>query len=286
MALTSEYVGTAGPTVTETLEDRWVMNYAASIFDRNPVYFDNRDDRVLPAHPAYLSHLEWEAIVGAYSALDPQIHPDERIRGVHTFNDTEIFRPLHSGDTVSCTSTVVGVDSRRSGAQIEVETTTAFPDETVVARSLTTTVFRGVDLVGEPRSIRTVESPSVTASGRTPLRQETIEIDSLAAHVFSECARDYNPIHTDLRVATKAELPGLVLHGTATFALTLSSIVNHEAGGDPTRVRRFSGRLGAMVMCPSTQTLEVDTGDDGSFGFTLRTAEGADAVRGGRVELA
>ena len=44
-------MGLTGSAVTETLEDRWVSNYAASVGDTNVAYYDNRGSVALPAHP-------------------------------------------------------------------------------------------------------------------------------------------------------------------------------------------------------------------------------------------
>jgi acyl dehydratase len=76
-----------------------------------------------------------------------------------------------------------------------------------------------------------------------------------AAHVYSECARIWNPIHTDIAVARGAGLPGLILHGTATVALAVSQVVTHDLGGDPARVSELTARLTGMVGLPSTLTV-------------------------------
>lgn len=289
MPLNSSLVGTVGPACIEQLEDRWVMSYAAAVLDRNPVYFDNLDGRILPAHPAYISHQEWEAISALHEVIEG-LTLQERQRGVHSFNDTRIFRPIHSGDTISCVARVESVESRRAGGRLTLRIDTSNADGDLVASSVTKTVFRGVGVEGPDTGL---ENAAVTTAGSDdawstePTRVQQVDIDSLAAHIFSECARDYSPIHTDIAVATKAGLPGLILHGTGTFALALSDLTNHEAGGDPTRVRRFGGRLGAMVLCPSTLRLEVrvHTDDPARHRFDLITGEGGAAIADGFLEI-
>ena len=72
-----------------------------------------------------------------------------------------------------------------------------------------------------------------------------------AAHVYTEGARIYNPIHTDIAIARAAGLPGLILHGTATLALAVSRLVARDLDGDPTRVRGVTARFAGMVLMPS-----------------------------------
>ena len=51
-----------------------------------------------------------------------------------------------------------------------------------------------------------------------PRNEIRVPIGAGAAHVYTECARIWNPIHTDTAVTAKAGLPGIILHGTATLA--------------------------------------------------------------------
>ena len=131
--------------------------------------------------------------------------------------------------------------------------------------------------------------PGVGGGGPTRWRQP---IAATAAHVYTECARIWNPIHTDPAVAHAAGLPGIILHGTATLALGVSRIVEAFADGHPERVRRISGRFGAMVALPSaieTQVLARVPATDGTaheIWFEVRNAEGDPAVRAGCVVVA
>jgi acyl dehydratase len=120
-------------------------------------------------------------------------------------------------------------------------------------------------------------------------REHRLPISAGAAHVYTECARIWNPIHTDAAVAAKAGLPGLILHGTATLAMVVSSIIEAEAGGDPERVAQIYGRFGAMVLMPSEITVRIVGRDKVAAGdavfFETLSAEGGRAVRDGVVLL-
>ena len=99
-------------------------------------------------------------------------------------------------------------------------------------------------------------------------------------------------IHTDVAVARSAGLPDIVLHGTATLALAVTSIVERLAGGDPAPVRRIGARFGAVVLMPSTVEIRVVARHPGSVAdgveqvwFEVRTQDGAPAIRDGFVVL-
>lgn len=255
MPLDSSTIGLTGASVHERLDNRWLMNYAASVDDKHDVYFDTLASKPVPAHPSYISHLEWDAI-GTLLAAMPILTPEERLRGVHSFNDTTIHRALRAGDEVTSTATVVGVDSRRSGGRLTIEIATVDNSRTPLVTSYVSTVFRGVPVQGDDviAAFPTVRETDWEAD---PIRSESIAISRIAPHVFSECARDYNPIHTDAAVARTAGLPGIIMHGTGLFALAVSSLVANESNGDPLQTNRIRGRLGAMVLCPSTIELHV-----------------------------
>src|SRR5207245_613855 len=78
-----------------------------------------------------------------------------------------------------------------------------------------------------------------------------------AADVYTECARIWNPVHTDAAVAAAAGLPAIILHGTATLAMAVSRIVMAEAGGDPERIAEVYGRFGGMVLMPSDVMVRI-----------------------------
>jgi len=70
--------------------------------------------------------------------------------------------------------------------------------------------------------------------------------------VYSECARIWNPIHTDVAVARAAGLPDPILHGSATLALAVSQVIRRDLDGDPARVRAIAVRFTGMVAMPSS----------------------------------
>ncbi|WP_029088302.1 MaoC/PaaZ C-terminal domain-containing protein [Brevibacterium album] len=279
MPLETVWVGAVGDAARDIVEDRWTMNYAASVYDENDRYYENRG-AVPSVHPTYVSQLEWAAIGNLYERLGG-LSETERRRGVHSWNHTVLHETFGRGCTLESTAVVVGVDTRRSGGRytVKVETTCAGRP---VATSFTSTIFRDVAVRGDDV---VPELPAVPdAPDAAPARIESIPLSALALYHFSECARDYGAIHTDRAVAEAAGLPGLILHGTGTYAYVLSSITNNEAGGDPGRILGFTGRLGAMIVCPST--VELRTFIDGdTIHYTLINQDGDAAISQGVVRL-
>ena len=81
-----------------------------------------------------------------------------------------------------------------------------------------------------------------------------------------------------------AGLPDIILHGTATLALAVSRIVDTFADGDPTRITRLGGRFAAMVLMPSTITLQAHRSGN-IISYEVLTEDGQPAISQGFVCL-
>lgn len=146
---------------------------------------------------------------GSATALPAENAPNEA-------SSRQMPAAIGAGDELACSATIVGVEQRRSGVRVSFDITTNQHHE-VVALSRTLMLFRGVEVSDSAIAPPPWKGAAVDLD-TSPCREKPIVLRPWAAHVFSECARNYNPIHTDISVATAAGLPGLILHGTATFA--------------------------------------------------------------------
>ena len=109
------------------------------------------------------------------------------------------------------------------------------------------------------RASRAQGSPATRKRPRT--RSVKSRWPATAAHVYTECARIWNPIHTDVAYARAAGLPDIILHGTATLALLHfgpAEDIGRRAGASAARA--LAGSPG-MVLMPST--LSVHAARDG-----------------------
>ena len=235
--------------------------------------------------------LEWPAVL-ALRAVDTGgvLGRDELLRGVHATHELTLHRPIRSPESLTTTATVVAVEARRPGTYEVVRLDTTDRSGAPVVTTHMGSLFLGVDLDGEPVPVGSIvpsaPSPGVAAD-RT---DDRIEVSAVAGHVYTECARIFNPIHTDVAVAEAAGLPGPILHGTATLAMAVSTVVDRTAGGDPSAVQRLGCRFGAMVPMPDRIGVRIGepavTEDGPVVGFEVRTGAGELAVGTGWVAMA
>jgi len=242
----------AGPRESE-IDARWLMAYAAALGEDAPEYFDTTRPAGILAHPVFPVCYEWPL------ALDVRARalPDEiAVRGVHATHRLVLHRPPRPGDRLSTTARVVALERRTPGAYMVLRMETVDS----AGRPVTTTdygsLYLGVDcettspLRAEERIHGERSEPDDGKSWSTE-----VAVSHTLAHVYTECARIWNPIHTDRAVALGAGLPDIILHGTATLALAISQTLRHDTRGPAAPVRSIACRFGGMVRLPSRLTV-------------------------------
>jgi acyl dehydratase len=282
MPLDASLVGTDIGRIHARVDARWLMAYASGVPDERPELYDTTGP--LAAHPLFPVAPEW-ALLTTHRAAPMSMSPDETARGVHYRHDVVLERPVVAGDEVDVTARVIGVDRQRAGAtQTALFRATDAVGVTVWQTRLTS-LFVGVELVGNPARVDD-EWPPTPADGvsQAVVAQRTSFVRLVDAHVYTECARIWNPIHTDVVVARRAGLDAPILHGTATLARAVS-IATELAVVPLSAVRRVAGTFAAMVPLGSTITVRLLASTPTSLAFDVVTEAGQTAVRSGVVGL-
>jgi acyl dehydratase len=257
------------------IDARWLMAYAAGLGERDPRYYDTLASGGPVAHPLFAVCYEWPAAV----ALRAKTVPDRAARlGVHATHQLIVHRLPRADDRLAITGRVVAVARRRAGALVVLRFDTVDALGTPVTTTIYGSVYRGVSCA----EAGVVGPPPPPPPGPAQWHA-TVPVAASAAHVYTETARIWNPIHTDVAVARAAGLPGIILHGTATLALAVSQVISHELGGDPCRVRTVSCRFTGMVTMPAILTVRGGARRDDAIGFDVLDASGGAVLSGGVV---
>ena len=258
------------------------MSFAAGIPDERPQLSDTVGGLVV--HPLFPVAAEWQLIV--MKRDDPSgMTVDERRRGIHIGHDLVIERHVRPDETIHLTASLLGVGRRRAGATQDVLFVAHDDDGNVVWRTRFTSLLLGVDLVGDPTMLE-IDWPSTPPRNEhgQPLAIAQSTVRPVDAHVYSECARIWNPIHTDTAAARSAGLADPILHGTATLARGVS-MVTTMAGADLAAVTRIAGRFVGQVALGSTITARLLARDDEHLWFDVVTADGALAIGDGLISI-
>jgi acyl dehydratase len=292
MALNSSLVGTSGESLAGEIDTRWTMAYAAGLGDSHPCYMDTASPAGIVAHPLFPVCFEWPVVLAMRAAFDRSgLTPDEARRGVHASHDLIIHRRIRPPSRLRTRATVAGIERRKPGAYQLTCLETVDAAGAPVCTSWYGSIYRDVAVEGPDRMVEAPPAPAVPPEmARQPISEIPIPVAAGLAHVYTECARIFNPIHTDAAIAQQAGLPAIILHGTATLAHAVSKIVAAETRGDPARVSRIAGRFGAMVMMPSQVRLRICAREPAHDGerifFEVLNDQNRPAIRDGLIVLA
>ena len=243
------------------IDKRWLMAYNAALGAVEE-----------PAHPLFPVCYEWPVtrLLRERAGLAPI---DARL--VHAQHDLILHKKVCAG-VLHVGGKVVAVMQKKPGALVVFRFTTLDAQGELVSTTDFSALYRDVKLDAADRSVAKLEDPprhtqELEAAGE-------IEVAPTAAHVYTECARIWNPIHTDREYARAAGLPDIILHGTATLALSTSRVLS-RFNTEPKRIRcRFSG----MVLLPST--LSVHAARDGTaIAFETRGPRGDAVIQRGWI---
>ncbi len=292
-SIRSAILGTEVGPLRHDIDARWLMAYAAGLGERDPRYYDTRSADGPMAHPLFPFCYEWPlALEMRAAAIDAELAP----LSVHATHHVVIHRPPRAGDTLLTSARIVRIARRARGTLVTTRFTTLDDRGAPVTTTDYGSFYRGVEC-DDDASVTPLDVGAWTSRhprhevdpvrdrglSATALWRDTIPIAAEAAHVYTECARIWNPIHTDVAVAKAAGLPGLILHGTATLALAISCVVRRELAGAPCRVREVTARFSGMVPMPSTLTVRGHRGD--TLAFDVQDADGRGVVSDGRLVI-
>jgi acyl dehydratase len=271
------------------VDTRWAMAYAAGIGDNLPCYMDTRRAGGIVAHPVFPVCFEWPSWLSIRERTHASLSQAEAVRAVHAVQHMIFHRPVRPPERLATTATVIGVERRKPGAYIVVKFETLDEIGDLVCTTYAGSIYLRVEITGTDHSGAMPKPPTPAVLPASPRVEIKMPIAAGAAHVFSECARIWHPIHTDAAVAESAGLPAPILYGPATLALVVSRVIEAEAGNDPERVAEVYGRFGAMVLMPSEMMLRIRAREKGDGGdavfFEAISAEGGRAIRDGVVIL-
>jgi acyl dehydratase len=284
----SAIVGAEAGPARQEIDARWLMAYAAALGETDDRYYDTSAPGGPCAHPVFPVCYEWPVLVELRDrTVDPALHTCS----VHATHHLIIHRPPRAGDTLHTAAQVIAVLRRRAGTLVLVRLTTIDERGAPVTTTEYGTVYRGIacdadaTLDATPRGAWTTrrgQHADQAAAHPGAAWEEPIAIPVWAAHVYTEGARIFNPIHTDRAVARTVGLPGIILHGTATLALGVSAVVRHALAGDPTRVHEVAGRFTGMVPMPASVTVRGHTAG-AVTAFTIDDASGTHVLADGIV---
>jgi acyl dehydratase len=290
MKLTSDFVGTRLKNYSCCISARWTMNYAASIDDPNPLYFNDEREGGIIAPPLFPVAVTWPVIerIGDY-IMEESFPREVMFTQVHYTEHLRIHRPVKPGDNLTVMGTIAAILPHRAGTHVVIRFDAMNNGTEPVFTEHIGAMMRGVQCTDEGRGGEDLpDHPRQTERGKK-LWESNIFIHPLAPFIYDGCTNIHFPIHTSVKFARQVGLPGIIHQGTSTLALAVRDIIDREAAGDPTRIDSICCRFTGMVLPGSDITVHFTGKKKAPAGtnlfFSVMNVEGQKAVSDGHILL-
>lgn len=263
-----------GPVVWEASERR-VLAFRAAISPDDPRGFIPRNNKPLTALPTQAASVEWSLTTRMLqSLLELGLSSDDAERGVVVGQETKFHVPIVAGEKLLVKAHIAGVRPTRSGALVSTIFETRGQDNYLKARTAATTIYRDVacDPAGEPLTPTPIAPPEGAP-------EFELNLPYGFAHVFSECAEIWNPIHTEFAVARRAGLSEPIVHGVALWAMAGRYLCDRLADGDEQRLKSLSARFLAPTPLGASLKFSYKAKQSGAA-YAMLLSDGTAAVIG------
>lgn len=235
MALATAKLGTTYGEHVETVDPARAVAYAAATNDDNPAY---RSGVLAP--PVFGVVPTWDAMSAALTGVVPAEAFPMIVHGEH---DMHFHRPLVPGQVLSTTAEAYSIRVGRSGTRYTMRVLSTEGDgRQPVLEQYCTMFIRGMS-DGEAAGPDKPDHAFPREARSRPVGSFTVHVDNDQTFRYREASGDDNAIHVDEAVATAVGLPGIIVHGLCTMAMTSQAVVKTVAGGDPGRLRRLAVRF-------------------------------------------
>lgn len=199
---------------------------------------------------------------------------------LHAEQALTLHRPLPVAGSVELTSTVTDIFDKGSGALVVISTTGADPvDGEPVFTTRSSVFIRGEGGFGGDRGPSSAFAAPDRPADATP--RFTTAVNQALIYRLSG---DRNPLHTDPKFAAAGGFAKPILHGLATYGITVRLLLNEFADGDAARLSSVEGRFTKPVT-PGDELVVSAWREDDAILFRTANGDGDTVIDRGLLTL-
>lgn len=280
MGLPVEKLGTKYESRQAVLDPDRAKAYAAATNDDNPAYESGKY-----APPVFAVVPTWDALTPVVADF---VTPEMFMMLVHGEQDMHFHQPLVPGRTLVSTGEAHSVRVGGSGTRLTSRVAAVDAEDGSLVLELYNTVFiRGLSDGDSGGPDKPGHAFPEDARARK-VGEYSVPVDEDQTYRYRDASGDVNPIHVDEDFARSVGLPGIILHGLCTMAMTSQAVIRTVADGDPARLKRLAVRFSGNVLPGNDVTTTIyDAGSaDGrrACAFEAHSA-GRLVIANGRAEI-
>ncbi|ACL06728.1 MaoC domain protein dehydratase [Desulfatibacillum aliphaticivorans] len=258
MQISSKYTGTRLKPYKTTITQRQTTNYAAALGDALPCYLDDsRKDGVI-AHPVFPVAVTWPLCTNMGGDLEATDFPKEALlMQVHHTERIRLHKPLTPGLDLTIYGVVAAMLPHRAGTRIIMRYEAVDADGEPVFTEHIGGMLRGVECQDQGASLKGVPKDFDSPKEHAPLQTGEVFASEVLPYIYDGCSDIVFPIHTSPAFAASVGLPGIIVQGTATLALSISKLLEMDAQAAPENILEIGCRFSGMVLPGSTITVRL-----------------------------
>jgi hypothetical protein len=284
MKISTQIVGTKSKPYLFQVSDRQISNYAASIFDENQIYYKKEHGKEMVAHPIFPVRISWKIIEKINQQWETDLPGNILDNLVHQSEYLEIHRLLKPGDKLSITGEIIALLPHKRGTKITIKFDYYDQENQIVLSE-----FLGAIIFGSKCSDRgkTTQALPVTEKIEqdSPLWEEKIAVSRVAPFLYDGCNEIVYPIHTDQGYARSMGLPDIILQGTATLAMSVSTVIRKELNKNPQRIKMVSGKFTDIVVPPNQLSVRLLKKNEQEIYFDVSDQNDKFVLKGGYIKF-
>jgi len=290
MKIETKYVDTPLKDYHVKIHWRDTMNYAASLQDNNPYYFDDERKAGIVAPPMYAVAVTWPIIENIRDfMIGKRFSNRVMITMVHYSEHLIIHRLMKPGDDLTIRGKIIAMLPHKAGTHIIIRFEALDKNNAPVFKEYMGGMLRGVECIGDAKGIENLPTiPQGEVSDKS-LWKEVLSTDKLQTFIYDGCSRIYFPIHTSKKFAHMVGLSDIILQGTATLAYAVREITNKESKGNPENIKEISCNFTGMVMPGTNIEIQLKNRSEAennvNLFFNVYNNEYKKAIRNGYIKI-
>ena len=241
------------------------LAYAHATSDTSPAY--HGADPICPP----MFHVRLMHGVIFQIATDAELGLD-LLRLVHGEHDATFHKVIRPWDLVHTRGELLSVEEKSSGLLVK-SGLYGFVDGQLAVSCTTVYFIRGTEPKAPPKPVGAAGgAPAPKAAPPTPDHSLSLALAADQSLQYAAASLDDNPIHTDPATAAAAGLPGVILQGLCTMAMSGAAVTRALADNDARRVQRIAVRFARPVLNGQALTVQCWSSDTGCNFTTLNAA--------------
>lgn len=249
----SHFVGAKLQTHQTVLHWRDMMNYAAGVDDRNPIYYDDEREGGIVAHPLLPIAITWPMLQHLSESLqEPEFAYD--VLATRSLEGEQLIlqRPLRPGEKLQIEGEIAAIVPHPAGTRLVIRLAATDEQKLPAFTRYSSALLRGVHCSDEGAGAERLPPVPAAPKQEEVLWQAVVPIGPLRPYLYDGCTGISYDHHLSRRSAHKLELPGILVQETATLAFALRELLYREADGEPQGLKTLSCRFTGMVL-PGTE---------------------------------